>query len=1081
MATLDLPAAPRWRFVPPVVPRLLRDAFSRRLLAAAAVGIALAWSLLGFDVWRLHRERVAHTSDRAANAARAVEQRVSRTLTVTDQLLLATRERLATLRDWRDPATLATLLARQTPHLDEILAVAVVDAAGNSLALSNPAVKGERSYADTDFFRFHADGRDDALFVGQPTLGRASGQRLFTLSRAWRSSDGRLRAILVAAVRTDLLAEEFAALRIGKNGSLGFHHLPTYRVIARQPDYEGTFGLGLMHHDLQEALANAPHGLFEGAISADNVQRFFAYRHLTGLPLAVTVGVARSDITDKLHADIVGSLALMLLLTLAIAGGSVAILRAHHREIALRHDLAEKDATFRAFFDAVPAGICTLDREMRYRLVNPALARINGKPIDAYVGHPVREVHPTLHDRLAPIHAAVFADGRSFNDVLFSGSPAGQPGAIGHWQATFFPIRDALGAVRSMGCFIVEVSAQKHAEDALRRSESLLASVLDLLPVGVWITDPQGRITRTNPAGERIWRGQLDADVPSRSTYKAWWAESGIALAATDWALVRAVRDGETVIGDMIEIECLDGSRKTVLNSAVPLRDPEGKLFGAIAVNEDISAIRRTQEEMRIARDFFEQTFNAAPVGMAIADVDGRYIKVNRAMTEFIGYSSDELLARSYVDITHPEDVATNGAMRQRLLDGESAAHLLEKRYIRKNGSTVWALLVVSAVRDAAGRPLYTIGQTLDITRQKIAEQALRASAVRFRAIFDNASSGIVSTDEDGSVGYFNDAFRLMLGRDGEALHRLRLADFTHPDDYARERRLLDEIRDNAREHYRLEKRYLRADGSVIWVDSSVSAIRSPEQRVLSFVAVVYDVTERKAAELALISSRHKLRALAAHQARLLEDDRKHIAREIHDELGQLLTALKMDISLLRLGAGDDTALQGKLEDMRRLVDQTMNVVRHVATNLRPSALDLGLLPAIEWLADDFSARWEIPCTLDGDRESGGEPREFSLNDLMSTAVFRVVQESLTNIARHAGASRVSIGMHRTPGWLRVVVRDDGRGFDMEETARKKGFGLFGMRERVLAVGGKLAIDSRPGAGTTVTITLPIHGETPSS
>ncbi|HEX5803346.1 MAG TPA: PAS domain S-box protein [Azospira sp.] len=1052
--------------------RLFADSFSRRLALAALVSIALTWGLLAVDLWQMQRERVDQAGAQAASLARAVEQRVARTLRITDQVLLLTRGELLRQRAANRAQALRPLLEGSVPHFDEILTVSFIAADGTSLAHSTPGIATGRNYAGSDFYRFHAAESGDPLYIEKPTVDAASGQRVFTLSRALRGERNELLGILVAGVRTDILAEEFVALRIGDNGSLGLHHLPSYLVSARQPDYEQTFAHSLMHRGLQEALERQPQGVFEGAISADNVRRFFAYRKLDGLPLAVTVGVARDDIMRRLHAELAGYLSLLIVLTLAIAGGAVALLRAHHREIALRRDLAEKDSLFRSFFEAVPAGMCTLDREMRYRLVNPAMARINGKPLDAYAGRTVRELHPTLLARLAPIHHDVFANGRELDEVEFSGETAGQPGVVGHWQSTFFPIRDSAGQVSAMGCFVVEVSAQKAAEESLRRNETLLASVLDLLPVGVWVTDPNGRIVRSNPAGEKIWAGKRPVGPERYGEYKGWWADSGRPLGSDEWALARAIHTGETVLGEMVDIESFDGVRKTILNSAMPLHDQHGQLLGAIAVNEDITGIRKAQEEMRIARDFFERTFDAAPVGMAVANIEGRYIKVNRAMTDFIGYTAEELMAMTYLDITHPDDAGPNRDMRDSLIAGEFNSHLVEKRYIRKDGSVVWAMLVVSLVRDADGQPLYTIGQMLDISRQKLAEQALRASAVRFRAIFDNASTGIVASDEHGGVGYFNEAFRLMLGREGEVLRRLNLADFTQAEDLARERRLIEEIRGGLRENYRLEKRYTRPDGSVLWVDSSVSAIRDPEGRILSFVGVVYDVSERKEAELALSSSRHKLRALAAHQTRLLEEDRKHVAREIHDELGQLLTALKMDISLLRMSTPGQPEVQQKLAGMRELVEHTMNVVRHVATNLRPSALDLGLLPAIEWLVDDFSARWEIPCSLDTE---GGE---IVLNDMMSTAVFRVIQESLTNIARHAGASKVAISLRRDPGMLRVVVRDDGHGFDMAATGQKKGFGLFGMRERVLTVGGKLSIDSTPGQGTTVTITLPVHGGT---
>lgn len=1043
-----------------------------RLIAAALISIVLTWSLLGLDLWRMHGERIAQANEQAGSLAIAIEQRVTRTLRITDQALLLMRGEILRQRAWKDPETLHRIFRGSAPHLDEIVTVSFIDANGISLAQSNPAVPAGRNYAASDLYRHHLSVGSDEPYVEKPIVGPASGLRIFNVSRALRDSHGELLGVVSASIRTDILSQEFASLRIGKNGSLGLHHLPTYLVSARQPDYEETFARSLMHRDLQDALAKAPHGFFEGAISSDNVQRFFAYRSLEGLPLAVTVGIARSDIGDRLYDDLVGYISLLAVLTLAIAGGAVAILRAHRREITLRQHLAEKDALLRAFFDAVPAGMCTLDREMRYRTINPVMARINGKPQEIYVGNTVREVHPTLLGRLAPIHHEVFTSGREFRDIDFVGEVAGQPGTIGYWQASFFPIRDSASRVVAMGCFVVEVTAQKQTEEALRRNEMLLGSVLNLLPVGVWITDCDGRIVRSNPAGEKI-RGGRHPELASASTSRVWSGDGGAPLTIEQSPLFRAIHQGETVTGEMVEIECPDGSRKFILDSAMPLRDSRGELLGAIAVNEDVTRMRNAQEEMRIARDFFERTFDAAPVGMAVANIEGRYIKVNRAMTDFIGYSADELQSMNYLDITHPEDVETNRSMRKSLLAGEYDSHLVEKRYIRKDGSTVWATLVVSLVRDPAGQPLYTIGQMLDISRQKAAEQALRASAVRFRAIFDNANTGIVATDEHDGVGYFNEAFRKMLDRTGETLRRLTLADFTHPDDLQRERRLLDEIRTGERENYRLEKRYLRPDGSILWVDSSVSPIRDQDRRIVSFVGVVYDVTERKEAELALSDSRQKLRALAAHQMRMLEEDRKHVAREIHDELGQLLTALKMDLSLLRMGTADKPELQDRLAGMREIVEHTIDVVRHVASNLRPSALDLGLLPAIEWLADDFSARWEIPCEFDA-----GEGGEFVLDDTMSTAVFRVIQESLTNIARHAGAQRVSIRLRHDPGHLEVTVGDDGQGFDLEAVTRKKTFGLFGMRERVLAVGGRLDIDTRPGAGTRILISLPLGEET---
>lgn len=222
------------------------------------------------------------------------------------------------------------------------------------------------------------------------------------------------------------------------------------------------------------------------------------------------------------------------------------------------------------------------------------------------------------------------------------------------------------------------------------------------------------------------------------------------------------------------------------------------------------------------------------------------------------------------------------------------------------------------------------------------------------------------------------------------------------------------------------------------------------------------------ASEEKLVISRQKLRDLSAHNEARLEQERRSIAREIHDELGQLLTALKMECSLLRRQYPDDPHLQKKIETMRSLLDSTIGVARHVVSNLRPPALDHGIIPAIEWLAEDFSLRWEIPCKLELDAD------DILLDDPRATALFRIVQESLTNVARHAEAHEVTISLGRQGPLLQLCIRDDGRGFDPAVVARAPGFGLQGMRERAIAFDGTMRVSSAPGAGTAVTVEIPL-------
>lgn len=218
-----------------------------------------------------------------------------------------------------------------------------------------------------------------------------------------------------------------------------------------------------------------------------------------------------------------------------------------------------------------------------------------------------------------------------------------------------------------------------------------------------------------------------------------------------------------------------------------------------------------------------------------------------------------------------------------------------------------------------------------------------------------------------------------------------------------------------------------------------------------------------------LLESREKLREFGAYMEATREDERKRIALEIHDELGQLLTALKMDVSLLKMRLTTPDLLE-KVADMHVLVDSTIWMVRNVANHLRPAALNFGLASALEWLAEDFARRNSVPCLF---RMNGSEP---VLPEAHATAVFRVVQESLTNVARHARATRVHVTLTRTERGFDLHVNDDGCGFEPETARNGYSYGLLSMSERARLIGATLRIDSAPGAGTMVSVSVPLHG-----
>ncbi|MBI2431727.1 MAG: sensor histidine kinase [Candidatus Hydrogenedentes bacterium] len=237
------------------------------------------------------------------------------------------------------------------------------------------------------------------------------------------------------------------------------------------------------------------------------------------------------------------------------------------------------------------------------------------------------------------------------------------------------------------------------------------------------------------------------------------------------------------------------------------------------------------------------------------------------------------------------------------------------------------------------------------------------------------------------------------------------------------------------------------------------------ERRVLAA-----EIQERKRAEAALEVSQEELRELSSHLEAVREEERKRIAREIHDELGQTLTILKLDIAALEaeVRGTDNPEAASLVASMNSALDQTMHSVRKIITELRPGILDdLGLIAAMEWQGRDFHRRTSIPCTIQASSN-------LAMSSEQATALFRIFQEALTNVARHSGATVVEVALNNANNQVVLSIRDNGHGMPEEGSAKKDSFGLIGIRERVRQFGGKLEIISAPGTGTTVSVTLPL-------
>ena len=348
----------------------------------------------------------------------------------------------------------------------------------------------------------------------------------------------------------------------------------------------------------------------------------------------------------------------------------------------------------------------------------------------------------------------------------------------------------------------------------------------------------------------------------------------------------------------------------------------------------------------------------------------------------------------------------------------------------------------------------------------------LKDARDRLEGIIQSAMDAIITTDADQNIVLFNAAAERIFcctGADavGSPLdrfipERFRPAHRSHVEAFG-----VTGTTSRLMGGPRPELVGLRETGEEFPIDASISQV-TVEGRKL-YTVILRDVTEQRAAEQALKRSFEELREMSASLHEVREAERTRVARELHDELAQWLTALKMDVSWLaaRLPEGHPQ-LVARTEKMREVVDATVGAVRRIASDLRPVMLDdLGLVPAVEHLLNEFSGRTGVPVALDA------HLRDADFGDPLATAVYRMVQEALTNVARHARASQVRVTLATEGGALLVAVRDNGVGLEAQAPGRKS-YGLMGIRERAQTLGGSARIHTPPEGGTLVEISIPL-------
>ena len=776
-------------------------------------------------------------------------------------------------------------------------------------------------------------------------------------------------------------------------------------------------------------------------------------------------------------------------------------------EMALRRN----EELFSTLVAAAPFGVYFIDSEFRLRAVNKGSQAVF-KGIDPLIGRDFAEILRTVWRE--PFATAAI---ERFRHTLLTGESYISPPIIEEraniediqsydWQIHRITMPDGTFGVV---CYFYDLSEQKRMEATVRASEALYRAIARSIPDGgVYVVDKDFRyLVAEGPVTDAF--GLSRESLEGHKVAEVFPDELGERMEA---------RLRRTFAGETISFETQHNGRVYWTRQA-PLKDSIGH---AVVLTMDITERKQAEEALRESEERFRAILRQATAGIVRKDEDGRLIFVNQAFCNMLGYTESELLGKTLWDLMYEEDIEENRRAYRRLML-EAVPFKLERRLIRQDGSVIWVDASVSPIMDAQGKPQSAVAIEVDITARKKAEEALQqlnlqleervlsrtaklravnqtlrdevlerrrvedalrkseavahANEEKLRSLFELLPVGISFLNPEGQIIQTNAALlnilRLsreeLLNRSYRARRYIRADGTTMPPaEFASARAIAEN-----RTIYNVETGIVLEDGNVVWTSVSAAPVDVAD---VSVVVVTVDITDAKRAEQALQESHARLRILSQRLVEVQEEERRALARELHDRVGQTLAALNINLIIINSQLSGEVAEQigTRLNDSMKLVAETISLVRDVMTDLRPAVLDdYGLEAAIESHLSQFIARYDIRARF----EKPAQPIPRVAPSIEMTFL-RIAQEALMNIARHAHATQVQLSLRQEQEEICMTIQDNGTGIQSWQEANRPGsHGLTIMRERAEAFGGSLQVRSVPGQGTTIEVTIPLRSQ----
>ena len=1035
-------------------------AASRQLYWFAASIILILAGSIAWTLYYLRVQALESGTDLTESFAQVVEEQVTRTLQTVDFRLQIAESALAKLKaEGRlSPESSREMLQKQFEELPFVRVVYVIDAQGRVTSLSGPTSTNiGLDLSHREYFKAHLNQRQSGFYVGTPVRGSTSNAWTVTASRPLYSGSSEFAGIIVAALDSAYFDTHWRSVDVGEGGSIALFRRNGV-LLLRSPLDDNAMGKQFATGPIfGQMVPNSPTGSLRTASAIDGLFRTFAYRTLSAQPeLIVVVGQSVDLVLTPWRRLAALVVAVWSVFSAGIIAFCVFLGRAWRRQEQVEANALRMTQRLAMATDAASIGVWDWDINTadQWYATSTYFTALGYDAQEGFANRSqwIKRVHPDDRKAVENRIRAVL-DGADV-PYQYEARLRHADGSY-RWTSVVGRVleRDASGKpMRLMGVRI-DITAQKRAEeDRLQGLERITDAFVAL--------DKNWCYTYVNKKA-----GQMFDREPSQLIGKHIWTEFPEGVGQKfHIAYEKAMSDQQAI---RIE-EYYSPYKRWFENYLYPSPDGLSIYFHDIT-DRKLAEQAVVESELRL-RNLIDGLGPAILVGMTTPD--GILLEANQPALAAAGLKLADVIGKPledtfWVNYSETSKNQIRGAVT-RGAQGESSRFDMQIRGVADQ--PIMIDFSMQSVRDETGQVKFLVPSASVITERKLAEIALHESEERYRLLVDQSPYAI-GVIQEGKIVLANRAALFMFGAD-QATDFIghSIVDHIHPEqvDAATQRigrMLLGELG-----LYPAEDRYMKLDGTVFDVEVSAVPFTYKNHRALQVIAV--DISKRKQAEALLHANRLQLKAISRRTLEVQEAERRRVAIELHDELGQALTAIKLNLQSRDRLPGQSIAELNN--ENLRIVEEALQQVRRMALTLRPSLLDdLGLTAALRWLVDQAADHHGlIPSFLPV------MPQKRVASDI-ETAYFRIAQTAITNIVRHSQAKHVTLELFQHGETLVMRLHDDGIGFDlaaMRERAKAGGsIGLLGMEERALLIGGVLDIESKPGEGTTLQVSCPLR------